>query len=147
MLGYRRRGGSPGPRVGVLAIAVPLHGDRHPDIETEFFSAAAATARDLRFDLLLITDDEGNSGMHRVLSAALADAVIVMDVEEDDPRIPVLLAAGHPAVLIGMPGRYPGLACVDLDFAAAGRECVTHLADLGHRSIALIGPVGGAQPA
>ncbi len=142
-LGYQRRGGSPATlptRVGVLAMAVPLHGDPHLGTEMEFFSAAAAAARDLGFDLLLLTHDEGSSGLHRVMSAALADAVIMTDVEDDDPRVPVLLASGRPAVLVGVRGQVHGLACMDLDFAAAGQECVTHLADLGHRSIALIGP-------
>ncbi|MFD8500093.1 LacI family DNA-binding transcriptional regulator [Amycolatopsis sp. NPDC059657] len=138
VLGYRRPGGTLS-RVGVLALSVPLRVDRHLDIEMEFFSAAAATARDLQFDLLLVTRDEGTSGLHRVLAGALADAAIMTDIEDDDPRVPILLASGRPAVLIGVPGPVPGLACVDLDFAAAGKACLTHLADLGHRSIAVIG--------
>lgn len=143
LLGYRRHDGSPAARatrVGVLAISVPARGDRHLDIEMEFFSAAAATARELHFDLLLVTREEGTSGLHRVLSGALADAAIVMGIEGDDPRVPILLASGRPAVIIGSPGPVHGLACVDLDFAAAGDACLTHLADLGHRSIAIIEP-------
>ncbi|WP_244210762.1 LacI family DNA-binding transcriptional regulator [Amycolatopsis kentuckyensis] len=139
-LGYRRRGGSPSPRAGVLAVAVPPLGDRQLGMEMEFFSAAAGAARELGFDLLLVTDDEGTSGLHRVTSAALADAVIVLDAGDDDPRVPVLLASGRPAVLVGAPGQPRGLASVTLDFAPAARACLTHLADLGHRSIAHLGP-------
>ncbi|MDQ7802997.1 LacI family DNA-binding transcriptional regulator [Amycolatopsis sp. A133] len=139
-LGYRRRGGSPASRAGVLAVAVPLHGERHLGLEMEFFSAAAGAARELGFDLLLITDDEGTAGLHRVTAAALADAVIVLDAGDDDPRVPVLLASGRPAVLIGAPGQHRGLASVTLDFTPAGRACLTHLADLGHRSVAHLGP-------
>ncbi|WP_103352300.1 LacI family DNA-binding transcriptional regulator [Amycolatopsis sp. CA-128772] len=142
-LGYRRRTGSPGPspaRAGVLAVAVPPHGDRHVGVEMEFFSAAAGAARGLGFDLLLVTDDEGTAGLHRVTSAALADAVIVLDAGDGDPRVPVLLASGRPAVLVGAPGRHHGLAALTLDFRPAGQECLTHLADLGHRSIAHLGP-------
>jgi DNA-binding LacI/PurR family transcriptional regulator len=42
-------------------------------------------------------------------------------------------------VLIGMPEDTAGVTCVDLDFTAAGAACVGHLADLGHRRVALIG--------
>ncbi|MFB9690717.1 LacI family DNA-binding transcriptional regulator [Amycolatopsis plumensis] len=139
-LGYRRRGGSPSPRAGVLAVAVPPLGDRQLGMEMEFFSAAAGAARELGFDLLLVTDDEGTAGLHRVTSAALADAVIVLDAGTDDPRVPVLLASGRPAVLVGAPGEHRGLASVTLDFAPAGRACLTHLADLGHRSVAHLTP-------
>jgi DNA-binding LacI/PurR family transcriptional regulator len=139
-LGYRRRGGSPATRAGVLAVAAPLHDDRQLGMTMEFFSAAAGTARELGFDLLLVTDDEGTSGLHRVTAAALADAVLVLDAVDDDPRVPVLLASGRPAVLVGAPGRHHGLSSVTLDFAPAGRACLTHLADLGHRSVAHLAP-------
>ncbi|MGE5286352.1 MAG: LacI family DNA-binding transcriptional regulator [Micromonosporaceae bacterium] len=43
-------------------------------------------------------------------------------------------------MLIGLPADTEGLTCIDLDLAAAGALCADHLADLGHRSIALIGP-------
>ncbi|MET9000242.1 LacI family DNA-binding transcriptional regulator [Amycolatopsis sp. NPDC004169] len=139
-LGYRRRGGSPSPRAGVLAVAVPPLGDRQLGMEMEFFSAAAGAARESGFDLLLVTDDDGTSGLHRVTSAALADAVIVLDAGDDDPRVPVLLASGRPAVLVGAPGQHRGLASVALDFGPAGVACLTHLAGLGHRSVAHLGP-------
>ncbi|MFI9781054.1 hypothetical protein ACIHCV_41590 [Streptomyces sp. NPDC051956] len=44
-----------------------------------------------------------------------------------------------PTVLIGLPREPAGLACVDLDFRAAGALCVDHLADLGHREMVLLG--------
>jgi DNA-binding LacI/PurR family transcriptional regulator len=127
-------------RVGVLALAVPLHGGENAGVEMEFFAAATAAARARRFDLLLVTHDEGSTGLQRVTSAGLADGVIVMEVADDDPRLPILLTAGRPSVLVGVPDRPHGLTCVDLDFGAAGAACVSHLADLGHRAIAHIGP-------
>ncbi|WP_063749436.1 LacI family DNA-binding transcriptional regulator [Amycolatopsis vancoresmycina] len=142
-LGYRRRTGSPPQspaRAGVLAIAVPPHGDRHVGAEMEFFSAAAGAARELGFDLLLVTDEQGTTGLHRVTSAALADAVIVLDAADGDPRVPVLLASGRPAVLVGAPGRHHGLAALTLDFRPAAQACLDHLAGLGHRSIVHLGP-------
>jgi len=46
----------------------------------------------------------------------------------------------QPAVLIGIPHRATGLSCVDLDFHGAGAMPVESLADLGHRTLGLIGP-------
>ena len=132
-LGYRRRGGSVASRAGVLAVAVGL--DRHLGVAMEFFAAAAGTARELGFDLLLVTDDTGTAGLHRVTSAALADAVIVLDAGVDDPRVPGLLASGSPAVLVGR-----GPSAIPVDFAPAGQACATHLAGLGHRAIAHLTP-------
>jgi DNA-binding LacI/PurR family transcriptional regulator len=62
-----------------------------------------------------------------------------MDVQLDDPRLPLLRSLDLPSVLIGFPASSAGLTCVDLDFRAAGEACVEHLARLGHRSVALVG--------
>jgi DNA-binding LacI/PurR family transcriptional regulator len=66
--------------------------------------------------------------------------LIVMDVEARDERVPVLRELRQPAVLIGLPDRPSGISCVDLDFAAAGHLAVQHLAEHGHRRVALVGP-------
>lgn len=67
------------------------------------------------------------------------DALIVMDVQLHDPRLPLLRALDRPSVLIGFPARPAGLTCIDLDFKAAGELCVERLAGLGHRVVALVG--------
>jgi DNA-binding LacI/PurR family transcriptional regulator len=74
-----------------------------------------------------------------VAGTALVDAIIVMDVELHDVRVPVLRSLDRPSVLIGFPADAQGLTCIDLDFGAAGALCAGHLAGLGHRRIALIG--------
>lgn len=77
--------------------------------------------------------------MRRVAASGLADGVILMDVELDDPRIPVLREQGTQAALIGLPDDSRQLSCVDHDFAAAGALRADHLGNLGHRDIAFIG--------
>ena len=143
-LGYQRPGDPPArarSRVGVLAVAMPLHRERNAGTETEFVAGATEAARAHHFDLLLLTHDTGSAGLHRVSYSALADAAIVMETEPDDPRVPPLLASHLPAVLVGgEPAEYPGLSHVGFDHAAAGAACLAHLADLGHRSIAHLGP-------
>lgn len=140
-LGYRRPGapGSPsGCRVGVVAVAVPQQGDQSTG--AEFVAGAVEAARGNRLDLLLLTQDTGGDALHRVFHAALADAAIVMDVEADDPRVPPLLAARVPAVLVGgRPAEHPTLSHLGFDYAAAASACVAHLAELGHRSVVHFG--------
>jgi DNA-binding LacI/PurR family transcriptional regulator len=142
-LGYHPNAGAralASHRTNVLSLMAPLREDLNGPGVMEFVAAVATAARDHDQDLLLLTKDEGSAALRRVASTALADAVIVMDVERADPRIPTLQSLGRPVVLIGEPTEPTGLAGVDLDYAAAGASCVDHLADLGHRAIALIGP-------
>ena len=82
-------------------------------------------------------------GIERIVSSAKADAIILTDVVMDDARIPALRAAGVPAALIGIPADPADLDCVDLDFAEAGKLCIAHLAELGHREVAFIGEPDG----
>jgi DNA-binding LacI/PurR family transcriptional regulator len=67
------------------------------------------------------------------------DALIVMDVQLHDARLPLLRGLDRPSVLIGFPAESNGLTCIDLDFKAAGELCVEHLAGLGHRVVGLVG--------
>jgi DNA-binding LacI/PurR family transcriptional regulator len=142
-LGYHPHAGAralASSRTNVLALVIPLRVDLNVPVVMQFVAAAVTAARGYDHDLLLLTKDEGPEGVRRVSASAMADAVIVMDVEASEPRIPVLRSLRCPAVLIGVPDQPRDLSCVDLDFAAAGSACVTHLAELGHRTIALLGP-------
>jgi DNA-binding LacI/PurR family transcriptional regulator len=142
-LGYHPNAGAralASSRTNVLALAVPLRDDLNLSVIMQFVSSVVTAAREHELDLLLLTKDDGPAELRRVASSAIADALIVMDVEAADGRIPMLSTLDRPAVLIGLPEQPNGLSCVDLDFAAAGAACVHHLADLGHRDIALVGP-------
>lgn len=142
-LGYHPNAGAralASSRTNVLALAVPLRVDLNLSVIMQFVSSVVTAAREHDLDLLLLTKDDGPAELRRVASSAIADALIVMDVESADGRIPMLSTLDRPAVLIGLPEQPNGLSCVDLDFAAAGSACVEHLADLGHRDIALVGP-------
>lgn len=127
-------------RTNVLALVVPLRADLNLPVIMQFVSSIVTTARGHDYDVLLLTKESGADEVHRVVASARADAVIVMDVEARDPRIPALRELDVPVVLIGVPADPSGLHCVDLDFTTSGARTVAHLADLGHRSIGLVGP-------
>lgn len=145
-LGYHPHAGAralASSRSSVLALVAPLRSDINVPVIMEFVTAVVTAAREHNYDVLLLTKDEGTAGLQRVAGGAMVDALIVMDVESDDARVPALLGLRQPSVLIGLPTEPTGLSCVDLDFEATARACVEHLADHGHRRIALVGPAPG----
>ncbi|MET7455140.1 LacI family DNA-binding transcriptional regulator [Streptomyces sp. NPDC005574] len=141
-LGYRPHAGAralASSRSKVIALVVPLRTGVHVPVVMRFAVSVVTTARLHDHDVLLLTQEEGEEGLRRVADTALVDALIVMDVQLDDPRLPLLRSLDLPSVLIGFPAEPAGLTCVDLDFHAAGETCVDHLAALGHRIVALVG--------
>ncbi|GAA3721823.1 LacI family DNA-binding transcriptional regulator [Spinactinospora alkalitolerans] len=141
-LGYRPNAGAralASSRTNVLALVMPLRSDMHVPVLMQFVTGVVTAARAHEHDVLLLTQDEGVEGLRRVAGTAMTDALIVMDIEEDDPRLEVLRRLPQPSALIGVPADPSGLACVDLDFETAGAVCVDHLAGLGHRRIGFIG--------
>ncbi|MBV7698958.1 LacI family DNA-binding transcriptional regulator [Streptomyces sp. TRM70350] len=141
-LGYRPHAGAralASSKSNVLALVVPLRAGIHVPVVMQFAVSVVTTARRHDHDVLLLTQEEGEEGLRRVADTALVDALIVMDVQLHDPRLPLLRSLDRPSVLIGFPAEAAGLTCIDLDFKAAGEACVEHLAGLGHRVVALVG--------
>ncbi|MFJ5302111.1 LacI family DNA-binding transcriptional regulator [Streptomyces sp. NPDC088350] len=141
-LGYRPHAGAralASSRSKVLALVIPLRTGIHVPVVMRFAVSVVTTARRHDHDVLLLTQEEGEEGLRRVADSALVDAMIVMDVQLDDPRLPLLRSLDRPSVMIGFPAEADGLTCIDLDFKAAGELCVERLAGLGHRVVALVG--------
>jgi DNA-binding LacI/PurR family transcriptional regulator len=142
LLGYRPHAGAralASNRSNVLALVVPIRSGIYVPVVMQFAISVVTAARGFDHDVLLLTQDEGVDGLQRVAASSLVDALIVMDVELHDARLPVLRSLGRPAVLIGFPADPAGLTCIDLDFEAAGRQAAEHLAEAGCRDVALIG--------
>ncbi|MET8689978.1 LacI family DNA-binding transcriptional regulator [Streptomyces sp. NPDC004732] len=141
-LGYHPNAGAralASAKSNVIALMMPLRTDMYGPVMMEIALAVTTTARTHGHDVLLLTGAEGPAAVRRVTGSGIADAMILMDVELDDERLPLLRAGDRPAALIGLPADPEGLACVDLDFAATGALCAEHLAGLGHREVAVIG--------
>lgn len=77
----------------------------------------------------------------------LVDAVVLVNLVVDDPRLPVLADLAIPTVVVGGPERaLPGVAHVWIDNARAMREAVGYLVDLGHTTIGRVsGPASLAH--
>ncbi|MBF4636106.1 LacI family DNA-binding transcriptional regulator [Agreia pratensis] len=120
--------------LGLLASIDPSSRQTDVDVFMRFVRAAMYAARARGFDLLMM-----GSGEDELARDVLADALIVMDIRRDDPRLPVLASIGLPTVLVGYPGDSSPFSAIDLDFKRAARIAVDHLADLGHTEIAVLG--------
>ena len=126
-------------RTQVIGLMVPFGRGADTSGLLPFIETIANCAREQDHDILLVTRDEGSAGLTRLASRSLCDAIVLMDIETHDARIPVAAALAVPVILIGLPAEPLGLPCVDLDFEQAGRQAVEHLAATGHDRIALIG--------
>lgn len=132
--------GLAGSHRGLLALHFPT--DVHGFTPTEFAYVSAATdhARKLGYQLLLwtnrITDVEE---LHALLGQSIVDGVLLMEVVAEDPRLEVLRDSGVPFVTIGRPDDARGISFVDSDYRAMLRLAVDYLADLGHRSLVVLG--------
>lgn len=142
LLGYHPNAGAralASNRANVIALVLPLRAGMHLPVLMQFASSVVTTARRFEHDVLLVTADEGPSGLRRIAASAMVDGLVLMDVEIHDERVPLLRQLDRPSVLIGFPADAVRLTCVDLDFYRAGAECLNHLAELGHKQVALLG--------
>ena len=126
-LGYRPNAGAralASASTKIVGLVVPLRTDVNVPVIMQFVAAITLECRRHDYDVLLLTKDEGPDAVSRVVQGSMADAIIVMDVEADEPRLESLRGSGFPVVLIGVPDSPGEFACVDLDFAAAA-QCVS----------------------
>jgi len=77
----------------------------------------------------------------------LVDAVVLVNLVVDDPRLAVLHELGIPTVVVGGPERaLPDVAHVWIDNGQAMRDAVGYLVDLGHRTVGRVsGPAALAH--
>ncbi|MFF2371567.1 LacI family DNA-binding transcriptional regulator [Agromyces sp. NPDC058110] len=132
-----------GTTTNILALSAPIHTDGHLPTHMRFVTAVVDTARKHDYDVLLLATDDDVSGIRRVAASSLVDGVVAMGVKAHDERVDIVRRAALPAAFIGIPGEDghsgDGVACVDLDFERAGRLAVSTLAEVGHRSIGVVG--------
>jgi DNA-binding LacI/PurR family transcriptional regulator len=128
-----------GRRTQVVGLVVPFEAGPEGTGLLPFIETIAGSARANDHEVLLVTADEGSAGLKRLAGRALCDAIIMMDIREQDERVPVAVALPIPVVLVGVPDDPAGLYCVDLDFEAAARLAVDELVDSGHDEAFVLG--------
>ena len=125
-------------RAGTIGLAVPLAADVDAHVVMMFVRSLMRAAHETSNEILLIAGED-HAATARVLDEGKVDALVVMDVVEDDPRLPVLAGARRPVVLLGYPTQAHGIPRVDFDFEQASSLAVTELHRKGARRLAMIG--------
>jgi DNA-binding LacI/PurR family transcriptional regulator len=128
-----------GRRTQVVGLVVPFGAGSEVAGLLPFIETIASSARANDHEVLLVTADEGSAGLRRLAGRALCDAIIMMDLREQDERVPVAASLPIPVVLVGVPDDRAGLYCVDLDFESAARMAVDELVDTGHDEAVVVG--------
>lgn len=108
---------------------------------TQLIAGLEAELSAVRVALLLqVTDDHAgfNEAVRRWWAERRIDGIIVTDLWEDDPRLPVLEQLGIPAVLVARPQPGSTAPAVWSDETRSITAAVDYLVALGHRRIARV---------
>jgi DNA-binding LacI/PurR family transcriptional regulator len=126
-------------RTHIIGLFIPsdVHGSL-PVTQAGFVASAARAASARGYGLLLWDSPERDFDVRRIGQEGMVEGLILMEVKLHDERVARLRASDYPFSLIGHCADNTGLSFVDFDFAAAAQLAVQHLADLGHRCVALL---------
>lgn len=108
----------------------------------EFISGIESVLAERSCSLLLrlVRDLDEEVAVHKAWwGGRMIAGAILVDLREDDPRLPALKGVGLPAVAVGHPSLTGPFPAVWTDDASAVGEAVRYLAALGHRRIARVG--------
>ena len=98
----------------------------------------AADGRSLLLHVVKDMDAE-IAAYRRWAAGEMVDAVVIVNLTDDDARLAVVAELGLPAVVVGGPRSGFGFSNVWIDDAQAMRDAVGYLADhLGHRRLARV---------
>lgn len=126
-------------RSRILALLFPAPERGLGITELEFVTAAADTAKENDYNLILWSSELRNLDELRELTQqGLVDGVVAMEVHLHDKRIDMLREADFPFSMIGRCAESAGISYVDIDFDQTVREALTYLKGLGHTRIAFV---------
>ncbi|GII76771.1 LacI family transcriptional regulator [Sphaerisporangium rufum] len=139
-LGYRPNvlaRGLVSKRTRILALLFPTPHSGFGLTEMQFATGAAEAAAELGHHLLLSPESHDPvDALRHLTTLGLVDGVLLMEVRLDDERTAFLAANEIPFAMIGRTRRPDGISHADIDFAATAEAAVSHLAGLGHRTLA-----------
>lgn len=141
-LGYRPNAAARALREGrtrTIGLVIPPARGRLTFMQLDFVAGIMDAAARADLDVLLSpSGGDHDRSFERITTGHRVDGVILMEIRLDDPRVTRLQRLNLPFVTIGRTARPEEMSWIDVDFAALISRCVDHLADLGHRRIALI---------
>ncbi|MEU4534126.1 LacI family DNA-binding transcriptional regulator [Streptosporangium sp. NPDC023825] len=141
-LGYRPNAAARALKEGrtrTIGLVIPPASRRLTDAQLGFVASVVDAAARADLDVLLSpSGGEHDRSFERVATGARVDGVILMEIRLEDDRVTRLAEVGLPFVGIGHTSRPDEMTWVDIDYETLIARCVRHLADLGHRHVALV---------
>ncbi|MEV6040873.1 LacI family DNA-binding transcriptional regulator [Nonomuraea sp. NPDC052116] len=145
-MGYRPDQSASSLRSGtrrVLAYTTPETDPANPNaLMSGFLEALVSAAGATGYRILLVRPRPGQEvvrALEEVIAARTADAFLLSDVVEGDPRVSFLSETGFPFAVFGRTGPELPQAWVDVDSAQAMIDVVGLLSERGHRRLAFLG--------
>lgn len=124
----------------VIGMFVQFFQDEFSPAMMQYVLPISDAAREAGYDILMLTEQDGAKALQRIAASNMVDGIVLLNVEHEDPRIPVLRSVHQPGALVGLPKDTEGVDVFDLDFEESGRLLVDHLHALGHRHLVLVTP-------
>lgn len=124
-------------RTRTIALLYPALGQGQSEMRLEFVMRAAEASAEHGYAFLLWTAPDNDAEIVQLIQQGRVDGLILMEINLYDPRVALLQRHKYPFTLIGHCENNDGISFVDLDFEYAIATAVAHLAELGHRHIAL----------
>lgn len=125
-------------RTRQIAVLYPTETNGLTEFQLEFFTAASEAAAGSGYAFQLSTAPVTERALLDLVRSGAIDGLILMEVRLHDWRVDLLRQHEFPFTLIGHCAENDGIDFVDLDFEAAAATAVDHLAQLGHRDVALV---------
>jgi DNA-binding LacI/PurR family transcriptional regulator len=126
-------------RTRTLGLVIPPASQRLTDMQLSFVASIVEAAARADFDVLLSpSGGDHDRSFERMVTGGRVDGVILMEIRLEDGRVDRVRQIGLPFVTIGRTSDAEHMWWVDVDYAELVSRCVHHLADLGHRSLALV---------
>ncbi len=131
----RRMAGQP---TRIITLVFPLVSGLFSSIEQRYITSIGQPLTDRGYAFMVIYAPMMDIEQFRdFLGSHLADGLILMQIQLEDPRVLLLESEPLDFVMIGRTADNTGLNYVDQDFDVGLRQALEHLHSLGHRNIAL----------
>jgi DNA-binding LacI/PurR family transcriptional regulator len=126
-------------RTHTLGLVIPPSRGRLTFMQLEFVASVMEAAAQADLDVLLSpSGGDHDRSFERIITGRRVDGVILMEIRMEDPRVTRLRELKLPFVAIGRTAQPEDMCWIDVDYVTLVSRCVNHLADLGHRHVALI---------
>lgn len=126
-------------RTRTIGLVIPPAGNRLTHMQLDFVASVVDAAACADLDVLLSpSGGDHDRSFERLVSESRVDGVILMEIRLEDARVDRLRQAGLPFVGIGHTADDLQMCWIDVDYAGLIQHTVRHLADLGHRKVALV---------